>query len=90
MYLDAPAWGPKTPGATALHLVAQGGHAKIMEKLLERGANIDARTKGVCGCKLICKRAINMLINAKMGRNLNSAPLSKQIEIFSKMLKSGT
>jgi ankyrin repeat protein len=45
MYLDAPAWGLKTPGATALHLAAQGGHVKIMEKLLERGANIGARTK---------------------------------------------
>jgi hypothetical protein len=31
-----------------------------------------------------------MLIKAKMRRNLNSAPLSKQIETFSKMLKSGT
>jgi 2-hydroxy-3-keto-5-methylthiopentenyl-1-phosphate phosphatase len=31
-----------------------------------------------------------MLIKGKVGRNLNSTPLSKQIETFSKMLKSGT
>ncbi|CAN6271092.1 unnamed protein product [Urochloa humidicola] len=30
-------------------LAAQGGHVKIMDELLERGANIDARTKGACG-----------------------------------------
>lgn len=51
MDVNAPAWGPKSPGATALHLAAQGGHVKIMDELLERGANIDARTKGACGCK---------------------------------------
>ncbi|KAF8676722.1 hypothetical protein HU200_046837 [Digitaria exilis] len=49
MDVNAPAWGPKSPGATALHLAAQGGHVKIMDELLERGANIDARTKGACG-----------------------------------------
>jgi hypothetical protein len=31
-----------------------------------------------------------MLIKGKVGRNLNSTPLSKQIETFPKMLKSGT
>jgi hypothetical protein len=31
-----------------------------------------------------------MLIKGKVGRNLNSTPLSKEIETFSKMLKSGT
>jgi len=51
MDVNAPAWGPKSPGATLLHLSAQGGHVKIMDELLERGANIDARTKGACGCK---------------------------------------
>jgi ankyrin repeat protein len=54
MDVNAPAWGPKSPGATPLHLAAQGGHVKIMDELLERGANIDARTKGACGCKLKC------------------------------------
>ncbi|AQK67648.1 Ankyrin-3 [Zea mays] len=49
MDVNAPAWGPKCPGATPLHLAAQGGHVKIMDELLERGANIDARTKGACG-----------------------------------------
>uniref|UniRef100_M8BS25 Uncharacterized protein n=1 Tax=Aegilops tauschii TaxID=37682 RepID=M8BS25_AEGTA len=49
MDVNAPAWGPKSPGATPLHLAAQGGHVKIMDELLERGANIDARTKGACG-----------------------------------------
>ena len=51
MDVNAPAWGPKCPGATPPHLAAQGGHVKIMDELLERGANIDARTKGACGCK---------------------------------------
>ena len=51
MDVNAPAWGPKSPGATPLHLAAQGGHVKVMDELLERGANIDARTKGACGCK---------------------------------------
>ncbi|VAI41113.1 unnamed protein product [Triticum turgidum subsp. durum] len=54
MDVNAPAWGPKSPGATPLHLAAQGGHVKIMDELLERGANIDARTKGACGCKFTC------------------------------------
>jgi len=49
MDVNAPAWGPKSPGATPLHLAARGGHVKIMDELLERGANIDARTKGACG-----------------------------------------
>lgn len=44
------AWGPKSQGATPLHLAAQGGHLKVMDELLERGADIDARTKGACGC----------------------------------------
>ncbi|VAH54482.1 unnamed protein product [Triticum turgidum subsp. durum] len=54
MNVNAPTWGPKSPGATPLHLAAQGGHVKIMDELLERGANIDARTKGACGCKFTC------------------------------------
>jgi hypothetical protein len=45
------AFGPKSPGATPLHLAAAGGHLKVMNELLERGADIDARTKGGCGCK---------------------------------------
>jgi len=52
MDVNAPAWGPKSRGGTPLHLAAQGGHIKVMDELLERGANIDARTKGACGCKL--------------------------------------
>jgi hypothetical protein len=43
------AFGPKSPGATPLHLAAAGGHLKVMNELLERGADIDARTKGGCG-----------------------------------------
>lgn len=49
MDANMTAWGPKSQGVTPLHLAAQGGHLKIMDKLLERGANIDARTKGACG-----------------------------------------
>ncbi|KAL5199810.1 hypothetical protein ABZP36_021013 [Zizania latifolia] len=69
MDVNAPAWGPKSPGATPLHLAAQGGHVKIMDELLERGANIDARTKGACGwtplhiaAKERNKRAVRFLI----------------------------
>lgn len=47
------ALGPKSHGVTPLHLAAKGGHVKVMDKLLEHGANIDARTKGACGCKYI-------------------------------------
>lgn len=43
--------GDQSPGATPLHLAAQGGHVRVMDELLARGANIDARTKGACGCK---------------------------------------
>ncbi|XP_010910014.1 phytochrome-interacting ankyrin-repeat protein 1 isoform X1 [Elaeis guineensis] len=49
MDVNVTAWGPKAQGATPLHLAAQGGHLRVMDELLERGANIDARTKGACG-----------------------------------------
>ncbi|KAK8965110.1 hypothetical protein KSP40_PGU019410 [Platanthera guangdongensis] len=52
MDVNILAWGPKSQGETPLHLAAQGGHIKVMDLLLERGANIDARTKGACGCKI--------------------------------------
>ncbi|KAF2300346.1 hypothetical protein GH714_012236 [Hevea brasiliensis] len=32
-----------------LHLAAEGGHLEVMDELLERGADIDARTWGACG-----------------------------------------
>lgn len=51
MDVNVCAWGAKAQGVTPLHLAAQGGHTKVMDELLERGANIDARTKGACGCK---------------------------------------
>ncbi|PON94655.1 Transmembrane protein [Trema orientale] len=49
MDVNVPAWGPKSQGVTPLHLAAEGGHLIVMDELLERGANIDARTKGACG-----------------------------------------
>lgn len=51
MDVNAPAQGPKSPGVTPLHLAAKSGNIKVMDELLDRGANIDARTKGACGCK---------------------------------------
>lgn len=53
MDVNTPAWGAKAQGVTPLHLAAQGGHVKVMDELLERGADIDARMKGACGCKYI-------------------------------------
>lgn len=53
MDANVAALGPKSHGVTPLHLAAKGGHLKVMDELLERGANIDARTKGACGCKYI-------------------------------------
>lgn len=50
---NVAAFGPKSHGITPLHLAAKGGHLKVMDALLECGANIDARTKGACGCKCI-------------------------------------
>ncbi|KAJ4783667.1 Ankyrin domain protein [Rhynchospora pubera] len=47
--VNVAAWGPKFQGVTPLHLAAQGGYLKVMDELLERGADIDARTKGACG-----------------------------------------
>ncbi|KAK6947292.1 Ankyrin repeat [Dillenia turbinata] len=49
MDVNVTAWGRKAQGVTPLHLAAEGGHVKVMDELLERGANIDARTKGACG-----------------------------------------
>lgn len=51
MDANVAALGPKSHGLTPLHLAAKGGHIKVMDELLDRGANIDARTKGACGCK---------------------------------------
>jgi len=51
MDANVAAWGPKLQGITPLHLAAEGGHLRVMDVLLEHGANIDARTKGACGCK---------------------------------------
>ena len=53
MDVNVAAWGPKSQGVTPLHLAAEGGHLVIMDVLLERGANIDARTKGACGCEFL-------------------------------------
>lgn len=53
MDVNAVAQGPKSKGVTPLHLAAEGGHLELMDELLERGADIDARTKGACGCKYI-------------------------------------
>ncbi|XP_075087089.1 phytochrome-interacting ankyrin-repeat protein 1 isoform X2 [Nicotiana tabacum] len=49
MDANVTAGGPKSLGVTPLHLAAKGGHLRVMDELLERGADIDARTKGVCG-----------------------------------------
>ncbi|KAI3821936.1 hypothetical protein L1987_09512 [Smallanthus sonchifolius] len=49
MDANVAALGPKSHGLTPLHLAAKGDHIKVMDELLERGANIDARTKGACG-----------------------------------------
>lgn len=51
---NVAAWGPKSKGVTPLHLAAEGGHIKIMSLLLKNGADIDARTKGACGCEYFC------------------------------------
>lgn len=53
MDVNVAARGPKSKGVTPLHLAAQGGHLEVMDVLLERGADIDARTKGACGCKYL-------------------------------------
>lgn len=53
MDVNVSAWGPKSKGVTPLHLAAEGGHLMVMDELLERGANIDARTKGACGCECL-------------------------------------
>lgn len=42
--------GPKSTGLTPLHLAASEGHVEVMDALLEYGANIEAKTRGLCGC----------------------------------------
>ncbi|MCO5568201.1 hypothetical protein L7F22_021897 [Adiantum nelumboides] len=61
--------GHKNSGVTALHLAAAGGHIDVMDELLERGCNIDARTRLGCGwtplhhaAKEKNKKAIRFLI----------------------------
>jgi len=49
MDVNVPSWGPKSHGMTPLHAAAKGGHLKVMDTLLEHGADIDAKTKGACG-----------------------------------------
>lgn len=62
--VNVAAWGPKSHGVTPLHLAAKGGHLKVMDELLERGANIDARTKGACGCAYLPSTMIsNMFLS---------------------------
>lgn len=51
MDVNVPSWGPKSHGMTPLHAAAKGGHLKVMDTLLEHGADIDAKTKGACGCE---------------------------------------
>ena len=51
--VNEPSTGPKSPGATPLHLAATGGHIDVMDELLERGADIEVRTKGGCGCEYL-------------------------------------
>lgn len=50
--VNEPSTGPKSPGCSPLHLAAAGGHIDVMDELLDRGADIEARTRGSCGCKL--------------------------------------
>lgn len=60
--VNVAALGPKSHGITPLHLAAKGGHLKVMDALLECGANIDARTKGACGCECIFMTKIDFYI----------------------------
>lgn len=70
MDVNVTAWGPKSKGVKPLHLAAEGDHLKVMDVLLERGADIDARTKGACGgwtplhiaAKERSKRAVKFLL----------------------------
>lgn len=56
--VNEPSTGPKSPGGTPLHLAAAGGHIDVMDELLERGADIDVRTKGGCGCEYFLHRSL--------------------------------
>ncbi|XP_062081077.1 phytochrome-interacting ankyrin-repeat protein 2-like [Humulus lupulus] len=49
MDVNVAACGSKSTGVTPLHLAAEGGHLSVMEELLERGADIDAKAKNVNG-----------------------------------------
>ncbi|KAI3792845.1 hypothetical protein L2E82_06736 [Cichorium intybus] len=71
MDANVAALAPKSHGLTPLHLFPKGGHIKVMDELLERGANIDAQTKGAYGwtplhtaAKEKNKRANRFLIDA--------------------------
>lgn len=63
MDANVAAWGTKLNGVTPLHLAAEGGHLKVMDVLLERGANIDARTKGPCRCKYSLQPCLYPLVS---------------------------
>ncbi|GMH20832.1 hypothetical protein Nepgr_022674 [Nepenthes gracilis] len=62
MDVHVAAWGPKSQGVTPLHLAAEGGHLKVMDVLLQCGADIDTRTKGACGSKERNKEVMKYLI----------------------------
>ena len=50
MWLHGAPNPKESPHSILLH-AEEDGHLKVMDALLERDANIDARTKGACGFK---------------------------------------
>lgn len=59
--------GDALPHASArpLHLAAAGRQLNVMNELLESGADIDAQTKGGCGCKFDFSNIILCLLHTR-------------------------